>query len=139
MLLAVARAGRGVMLGAAMHQTASSVFLGPGPPLVLTLADSHSCSGLQPRGFYWSSANRAVSSEGPNQTHESCCSFSFTRRTSPSFAFRGETCALVTVSCLSQSTFLLSFRETLIFFPCSFRVALVCVRICHLDRRPIKH
>lgn len=108
--------GRGVMLGAAMRQTASSVFFGPGPPLVLTRADSHSCSGLRPRGFYWSLAKRAVSSEGPNQTHESCCSFSFTRRTSPSFAFRGETCALVTVSCLSQSTFLLSFRETLIFF-----------------------
>lgn len=80
-LLAVARPGHAVMLGAAIHQTASSVFFGPRPALVLTWADSQ-LQWITARGFYWSSAIMTVSSEGPNQTHESCCSFSFTRHTS---------------------------------------------------------
>lgn len=76
--------------------------------------------------FYWSLANLTVSSEGPNQTHKSCCSFSFTRRTSRLLPLE------VTVSCLSQSTLLLSFRETVFFCFCFLCVALV------LDRRPIE-
>lgn len=50
-MLALARAGHGAVLGAAIRQTASSVFSGRGPALVLTRADSHSCSGLRPVAF----------------------------------------------------------------------------------------
>lgn len=118
------------------RQSAPSVFSGSGRSTLPAAVD------YGPRAcFLFYSAGRRPTwrsgPEGPNQTHKSCCSFSFTRRTSRLLPFRGETSALVTVSCLSQSTFLLSFGATLLLSFCFFCAALVCVWIFHPDRRPI--
>lgn len=88
--------------------------------------DSGRLSQLQwitARGFYWSLANRAVSSEGPNQTHESCCSFSFTRHTSRRLPLEVKRALLWQCHAFrSLHFFSLSGKRnffSLMFFPCS--------------------